>query len=166
MPLPAGPADVAIDERAQVYSFDDAKAYFVVLELPAFSVPYSVGITSVATAGTTDQSVLVPRVALFDAEFKRTRLFGSDDLRHRGSNLERTVFINAADARERYIVIYGSELPTIERSYSGVTNTPVVVGAGVLNLVGGQEAKLSVRSSPIGTLRLGTSGLNANAGVK
>jgi hypothetical protein len=165
--LPAAQADIPIDEHSQVYRFDDAKAYFVLLELPAFARQYSIDITSVASsAGMQDQSVLVPRVALFDAVFTRTRLFDEKDLRRRGSNLERTVFINTADAQERYLAIYGTELPTIERSVANVTNTPVVAGTVAFTLVSGQDTKLSVRSSPTGVLRLQTVGLSPNAGAR
>jgi Maltose operon periplasmic protein precursor (MalM) len=166
-PLPAAQTEVPVDERSQVYGFDDAKAYFVLLELPAFARQYSIDITSVASGSMQDQSVLVPRVALFDAGFKRTRLFDEKDLRRRGSNLERTVFINSADGQERYLAIYGAELPTLERSVANVTSTPVVAGTGVFNFVSGQDAKLSVRSSPTGMLRLQTVGLvSPNAGAK
>jgi hypothetical protein len=162
LPLPTAPADVMVDQTAQAFDFGGNKAFFVLYELPRFEQPYSVVLTSFAAGTLQDTALLIPRVATYDSEFRVLRYFDEKTLRNRGNNLERTVFINPADAPERYLAIYGSDLSaSIERAYSMVTVTPIVAGPIMWNMYSGVDGKSVLRSSPAGKLKVEVQGLVA-----
>ena len=154
------PATVDITARSPAFNFGGTKAFFVVYELPAFSDPYSVVFSSQSAGVLNDAALLIPRIAIYDDQFQVTRYFDDKTLRNRGNTLERTVFFNAADRRERYLAVYGSDLSSsIERAYSVVSVTPVVAGPIVFNVFNGQDGKSTLRSSPTGKLRIEVQGL-------
>lgn len=162
--LPDKPAEVVIDQTAQAFDFGGNKAFFVLYELPAFKAPYALVLTSFATGTLDDSALFIPRVATYDADFKVVRYFNEKTLRNRGNNLERTVFINPADARERFVAIYGSDLSsTIERAYSMNTVTPVMVGPYVFHVHSGHDGKSTLRSAPAGRIKLEVQGLEPQA---
>jgi hypothetical protein len=164
VPLPTQRADVAIDANAQAFDFGGNKAFFVLYELPPSKDTYSVVLTSVAGGTVQDTALFIPRVATYDADFKVVRYFDEKSLRNRGNDLERTVFFNPQDSRERYIAIYGSDMSaSIERAYSEVTVTPVFAGPVMFNVYGGRDGKSTLRSSPTGKLTLETRGLESGA---
>lgn len=160
-PLPvAAPVEVVIDTGAQAFDFGGNKAYFVLYELPPFERPYSVRLTSHADGPLNDAALLIPRVAMYDAHFKPLRFFDEKTLRNRGNNLERTVFVNPANAGERFLAIYGSDMnASIERAYSMVTVTPVVAGPVIFNMVSGQDGVSKLHSAPVGKLTIEVLGL-------
>jgi len=159
-PLPAQPVEVVVDHTAQAFDFGGSKAFFVLYELPAFRETYSIVLTSLAAGTLDDTALLIPRVALYDRDFRVVRHFDEKTLRNRGNNLERTVFINPANASERYIAIYGSDLSaSMERAYSMVTVTPLVAGPVVMNMYSGSDGKSTLRSSPAGKLHIEVRGL-------
>lgn len=165
--LPLVPTAVEIDGRGPAHDFGGNKAFFALYELPAFGQPYAIKVISKPNGPLTDVAILVPRVAMYDADFKLTRYFDDKTLRNRGNDLERTVFINPADAGERYIAIHGSNLSaSIERAYSMVTVTPVVAGPVVFNMYGGQDGKSVLRSAPTGSLQIEVQGLPVPATPK
>jgi hypothetical protein len=163
-PLPLTPATVDIGSQSQAHDFGGNKAFFVLYELPPYSQPYAIKVTSRPKGTLQDVAILVPRVAMYDARFQLTRYFDDKTLRNRGNDLERTVFINPADAGERYIAIHASNLSaSIERAYSMVTVTPVMAGPVMFNLYGGQDGKSVLRSAPTGSLQIEVQGLTAIA---
>ena len=158
--LPVEPAEVVVDHTRQAFDFGGNKAFFVLYELPAFKDTYSVEVTSFVNGTLQDSALLIPRMATYDANFKVVRYFDEKTLRNRGNKLERTVFFNPADRGERYLAIYGSDLSaSIERAYSMVTVTPVMVGAVTFNIYGGQDGKSTLRSAPGGKLKVEVKGL-------
>ncbi|MGL4576103.1 MAG: hypothetical protein ACRCV9_15065 [Burkholderiaceae bacterium] len=160
LPVTAEPVTVLMDKTRQAFDFGGSKAFFVLYELPQFASTYSVVITSQPQGPIADTALLIPRVALYDAQFKPTRFFDEKTLRNRGNLLERTIFFNPQNAGERYIAIFGSDLSSsIERAYSMVTVTPIVAGPIVFNMVSGHDGKSVLRSSPTGTLKLEVQGL-------
>jgi hypothetical protein len=159
-PLPLEPRDVPVDSSSQAFSFNGAKSFFVLYELPAFRTTYSITITSVAKGSLQDAELLIPRVATFNGEFLQMRYFDEKTLRNRGNDLERTVFINPEDAKERYVAVFGSDLSSsVERAYSTETATTVMVGRAPVNFFSGQDGKTTVRSSPTGKLHIEVRGL-------
>ena len=161
LPLPVPEADIAIDGKtAQAFDFGGNKAFFKLFELPPFSTTYAIVVSSSASGPVSDVALFIPRVALYDADFKVTRFFDEKTLRNRGNDLERTVFVNPSNAGERYMAVYGSDLAaSIERSYSLVTVTPVMAGPVMFSLYGGQDGKSTLRSSPAGQLKIEVQGL-------
>jgi len=158
--LPLAPVQVEIDAHAQAHDFGGNKAFFVMYELPPYTQPYSIKLTSRPKGFADDVAILVPRIAIFDAKFQPTRYFDEKTLRNRGNDLERTVFINPTDAGERYLAIHGSNLSaSIERAYSMVTVTPIMAGPVMFNMYGGQDGKSVLRSAPTGTVQLEVQGL-------
>lgn len=157
---------VLVDKTMSAFDFGGSKAFFVLYELPVYTKPYSLLVTSVPSGQITDAALFIPRIAIYDAEFKPTRFFDEKTLRNRGNTLERTVFINPQNAQERFVAIFGSDLSaSIERAYSEVTVTPVMVGPAVFNMYGGQDGKSMLRSSPTGALELEVQGLTVAGGT-
>lgn len=165
VPLPTRAAAFQVDARSQVYRFKAGKAYFVLFEMPPYARPYSIALTSLASGALTDMTVFMPRIALFDADFQPTRAYDEKMLRSRGNNVELTVFVNPANAGERYIAVYGADTaPPVERAVATVSVTPVVVGRAVMNVYGGQDAVSVLRSAPVGSLQLDVMGLDSSVG--
>lgn len=163
-PIPLVPTKVVIDKTLPAFNFGGDKAFFVLYELPAYERPYSVFLTSQAAGNMQDISIFIPRVALYDADFKVTRFFDERTLRNRGNDLERTVFINPGNKQERYIAIYGADLnASIERQYSMVTVQTISTGFVTFNIYGGQDGKSTLHSSPIGNLQVEVKGLTPPA---
>lgn len=160
-PLPRVPSEVPIDaQTSQAFDFGGNKAFFRLFELPPFSATYSVLLTSSASGSINDAALFIPRVAIYDAEFRVTRFFDEKTLRNRGNDLERTVFFNPPNANERYMAVYGSDLSaTIERAYSMVTVSPIVAGPVIVNIVSGVDGKSVLRSAAAGMLLIDVQGL-------
>lgn len=167
LPVGKDATQITFDKTAPAWDFGGVKAFFVLYELPAYSQPYSLTITSRPSAAIGDLALLIPRVAVYDADFKPARYFDEKTLRNRGNDLERTVFFNPGNAGERYLAIFGSDLSaSIERSYQMVTSTPVMVGPVMFNMVSGHDGKSVLRSSPVGQLSLEVSGLADSTATK
>jgi hypothetical protein len=163
-PLPSEKIVLAFDAKLQAFDFGGNKAYFKLFDLPAYSHPYSIVISSHAQGWGNDLALFIPRVATYGADFEVTRYFDEKTLRSRSNNLERTIFINPSNAGERYIAVYSSDLSaTIERSYSQVSASTISTGAGgFFNLYTGQDGKLSIQSSPVGQIEFEVVGLVPN----
>lgn len=157
-PLPAPQSDellLEIDRNRQVFEFDGRKAFFISFALPPFQMPYSIEISSLAQGTLRDSSLFFPRVTTYDADFSRLRHFDEKTLRMRGQQLERTVFINAKDAAERYLVVSGSDQDVqIETTYAVMNSTPVMSGPVMFNLISGADVKGLLRASPTGSIRI------------
>lgn len=159
-PLPLAPATVQVAKTSPAFDFGGNKAFFVLYELPAWDRSYSINLSSQAAGTQTDVALFIPRIAMYDANFKVTRYFDEKSLRNRGNNLERTVFMNPADRSERYLAIYGSDLSaSVERAYSMVTVQTVSTGFVTFNVYSGVDGKSTLRSSPVGNLQLEVQGL-------
>lgn len=159
-PIPLIPTKVLIDKTQPAFNFGGQKAYFVLYELPAYERPYSIFLTSQAAGTLQDVAIFIPRVAMYDADFKVTRFFDERTLRNRGNDLERTVFINPSNQQERYIAVYGADLSaSIERQYSMVTVQTISTGFVTFNIYGGQDGKSTLRASPVGSLQIEVKGL-------
>lgn len=164
VPLPVEAADLVIDQTSQAFDFGGNKAFFALYELPGYQQSYSILLTSMPTGTLQDIALLIPRVATYDEQFKVVRFFDEKTLRNRGNSLERTVFINPQDRHERYIAVYGSDLSaSLERAYSIVTVTPVMVGGATFNFYSGADGKSTLRSSPAGRLKIEVKGFERAA---
>jgi hypothetical protein len=160
LPLPLVPVTVQIDKNAPAFDFGGNKAFFLLYELPAYERPYSIFMTSEAAGTQQDVAVFIPRVALYDADHVVTRFYDERNLRNRGNNLERTVFVNPGNRAERYLAIYGSDLSaSIERAYSMVTVQTVSTGLITFNLYSGTDGTSTLRSSPVGRVQIEVQGL-------
>jgi hypothetical protein len=156
------PISVVVDRQSQAFEFGGTKAFFVMFELPPYTAPWSFTVTSLSQGTLADSAIFVPRVMLFDAAFQPTRVFDEKTLRSRGQSVERTVFINPANAGDRYVALVGSALTSaIQQRYSYVTSTPMMAGPVMFNLVGGAETTGTVRSAPVGQVRIEVHGLSA-----
>jgi len=158
--LPREKEIVRIDNKRQAFVFDGTKSFFVAYRLPAFEKAYAIVLSSTPDGVQTNLSMFMPRVALYDKAWQRTRLFTEADLRSRGSSMERTVFVNTANAGERYLVIYGADSTTVkEHSTTVMSTTPVFAGPVVFYYHDGRDAKALVHTSPIGNVVLEAQGL-------
>lgn len=163
IPLPLKKTTIEIDGKSQAFEFESKKSFFKVFSLPAFTRPYGVLVTSLAGGPLADLTVFVPRVAMLNANFDRTRFFEEASLRSRGNNLERTIFINPADSQERYILIYGSGLASsVELTFSQVSSqTYSGANGGLFVFHTGNDAKAVVRAAPVGRLEIEVQGLES-----
>lgn len=161
LPLPLVKTLIEVDGKSQAFRFDDNKAFFKLFVLQEFSRPYSIVLSSLASGNLTDMTVLVPRVMLFNADFVKTRQYEDKTLRSRGSNLERTVFINPANSQERYLAVYGSDLASsFEAAFSQVTTQSWSgVGGAYYMTTTGTDGKSVIRASPVGQLQIEIQGL-------
>lgn len=160
LPLPLKPADVTIDAKVQAFDFGGDKAFFVLYELPVYSGPYSIVISSLGAGNQADIALFAPRAALYDDRFNVTRAFDDKTLRTRGNTLERTVFINPSNAGERYLAIYGSDLSsTAEHAYAQVTVTSLPAGPVVAPIYSGRDGHVTIRTAPTGKLKIEVQGL-------
>jgi hypothetical protein len=158
--LPREKQVVRIDKQRQAFVFDGAKSFFVAYRLPAFKASYAVVLTSRPGGLQTDSSMFMPRVALYDGSWQRTRLFTEADLRSRGTSMERTVFINAGNAAESYLVVYGADIATVkEHNVAVMSTTPIIAGPVVFYYHDGKDAKGRLHASPVGDVELETQGL-------
>lgn len=164
-PLPlAEPAVVEINAESPAFQFGGNKAFFRLYELPAYTQPYAIVLSSRSQGPLNDAALFIPRVALYDDQYTVLRYFDEKTLRNRGNQLERTVFINPANQGERYLAVYGSDLSSsIERAYSQVTVSTVMAGPVMFNLYGGHDGKSILRSAPTGTVHIEVQGLQPAA---
>ena len=161
LPLPLTPTSVDIGKTSASFEFAGRKAFFVLYELPAYATPYSIFVTSQAVGTIDDVALFIPRIALYDADFKQTRYFDESSLRNRGNDVERTVFVNPSNRGDRYLAIYGADLSaSIHRDYSQVTTQTIAAAGLFLTLHNGVDGKSTLRTSPGGTLQIETSGLS------
>lgn len=160
LPLPADKQSLRIDETKQAYTFNGSKSFFMLYRLPEFSGTYSVTLTSSPGGTTEDAAILLPRVTTYDAAFNAIRHFDERTLRSRGSAMERTVFINASNAGERYIAIHAADLSApIERTVSVQTVQQFYVGTGFVMFHNGQDVKAALRPAPVGSIEIEVSKL-------
>lgn len=163
-PLPLKPADISLDEQAEVFDIGGQKSYVAVFELPSFQRPYSVTLSSNPDGPPLDIRIFVPRVTVLDDQFKVTRSFTEDGLRSRGRSLERTVFFNPGNSRDRYLLIHSGLLrAAYQRDVQLLTNQTISAGAVTMNWADGQDAKGMVRPSPVGKVELTVDGLSTAA---
>lgn len=161
-PLPLKPAVFTLgEEQAEVFNVDGENSYVTVLELPPFQRAYSVTLMSTPLGSTLDTWLFVPRVTVLDEHFKATRSFTEEGMRSRGSSLERTVFFNPANARDRYLLIHSGALKSAyQREVQVVTTQQMSNGlGGFMNWTDGRDAKGMVRASPTGKVEVTVDGL-------
>lgn len=162
LPLPLEPQEFQINALSTVMELDDAKSYVVVYQLPSYTKPYSIRFASVAEGTQLFMSLFVPRFALYDQDFNLTRRFQESDLRNRGFNLERTIFINPSNAGERYVAIYSASLATpIKRSLPVILTGGTMVGAAYVNFTTGHDSSVTLLPSPMGKMEIEVLGLQA-----
>lgn len=158
--LPVEPTTVAINTESDALEFTAAdgqshKAFIAMFELPAFEKTYAIQIQSNPTGAMADRAILLPVVRLYDAAMQPTRVLHQHDLRNRGEGVERTVFINPPNANERYLVIHGAPIDAkLSRTWSEVQVTTVMIGMAAIPIATGSDTKSTVRSSPVGSIRL------------
>lgn len=163
-PLPPKPTSFVIDKNSQAFAFDDGKAYFAGFELPAYEgKSYSIVFTSLSQGLMNDEAIFLPKILLLDADYRITRRYDERDLRSRGSSrLERTIFINPANAGERYVVVYGAPIDaTFERTVQQITSQPIFAGPVVFNWQNGVDVKKTLTSSPVGEFEVEVQGRKA-----
>lgn len=162
LPLPAEKQQLRIDTTRQAFLFDGVKSFFVLYRLPEFKRTYSILVSSTPEGTMSDTAIFLPRITLYDGDFRQTRHFDERTLRSRGSTMERTVFINPSNAGERYIAIHASDMSApIERTVSMQTVQPIAVGTGMFMMQNGMDVKTSLRPVPVGVIDIEVNGLPA-----
>ncbi|MEK8087714.1 hypothetical protein WNB94_14975 [Aquabacterium sp. A3] len=162
--LPTEATKFLMNETAEVFLQDGEKAYGVLFELPEFAKTYSVTLTSITQGMQTERMVFAPRVKMMNSRFEVTRSFHESDLRTRGGNPERTIYINPANAGERYMLIHGSGLRgSYSKKIPVQTSQAIHTGFGVVYWADGADVVATTRSSPYGEIEVQVDGLKPAA---
>src|SRR5438552_16376870 len=74
----------------------------MLLALPPLDSPYAIRIA----APTQRSSYLQPRIEMLDAQYHPLRSYGAERLKRRGMEMSLEVFMNAANAEERFVLLY------------------------------------------------------------
>lgn len=158
--LPLTPLETELAASSQIYTFNDGKSYFSIYRLPLFKKPYSIYIRSHSDGSLTDSAIMLPRITLLDDGFKEKRQFNENALRNRASDVEQTVFINATNSDERYLLIRGANIEGMHTRKIGVMQTtPIMAGGLMFNFTSGGDAVAKIYTSPTGKYLLNTNGL-------
>jgi hypothetical protein len=174
-PLPLEETSMLIGVDRPVFDFDGRRAFFVLFELPRFTVPYSILVDSqpsdaaatlekggglFGVSSSAAKTLLTPGVLMLDENFRTLRRFDHNGLRPRGDGLERTVFVNASNDAERYIAIYGIDREeVVTKTYGVVTSTPIIAGGVGGVFISGQDQTARIHFAPTGVLRVKVDGL-------
>lgn len=164
LPLPLVSTKFVMDNTAQVYRQDGEKVYGLLLQLPAYTRTYGITVSSLTQGLQTDMLVFTPMVKMMNERFEVTRAYDEKDLRTRGKNPERTVYVNPANANERYMLIHGA---TLKGSF--VKNMPVqstqaiYTGYGTVYWTSGADVNATIRGSSVGEITIMVDGLTPPA---
>lgn len=111
----------------------------VLLALPPFSTPYAVRIE----APTGNGGYMQPRVDLLDARYQTLRSFGAERVRRRGTQLSMEVFVNEANAAERFVMLYADPEHLGEEDHRTTSQSQMLfVGTGFVVLGADRTAVL------------------------
>ena len=144
--------EVKLTAESSVFVFESGKSYFAAYELPGWNgAPYQIraeSLTAHARGG-----FLTPSALMLDAGFKVTRRFnvgaGPTTRPH-----VLHVFVNEANANERYVVLFTGKLASPE-GVDTLTANPIMVPVGTVMVpMGASESRVSVPYAPTGMLRL------------
>lgn len=159
-PLPLEPTKFKMNETADVFLQDGERVYGVLLKLPAFASTYGITLSSKTQGTPSEMMVFAPRVKMMNERFEVTRSYDESDLRTRGGNPERTVYVNRPNADERYMLIHGSGLKSSYTKQVPIQTTQTIsTGYGVMYWNSGADIKATIRSSPYGEVEIQTDGL-------
>jgi len=159
-PLPLEPTKFKMNETADVFLQDGERVYGVLLQLPAFASTYGITLSSKTQGTQSEQMVFAPRVKMMNERFEVTRSFDESDLRTRGGNPERTVYVNPPNANERFMLIHGSGLKSSYTKQVPIQTTQTIsTGYGVMYWNSGADIHATIRSSPYGEIEIQTDGL-------
>lgn len=121
----------------------------LLLALPAFEAPYSVRIAALLGHA----YYLEPRVDLLDGQFQVLRSFGAERLKRRGTEMSMQVFIDAANAGEKYLLLYADPEHFADKDQKTTSQAQTVyVGTGFLIL--GNEQTEGLSATTIGKLNI------------
>ncbi|HKY90985.1 MAG TPA: MalM family protein [Nevskiaceae bacterium] len=135
------PVSQRIDASAPCYvGRDGAPSVYAPYTLPRYQQPYSVTIQS----QTQGEALFAPEVKLLDSDGRVTRVVGFDRFSTRGDILQATVFINADNKDERYLIV-GSASDAVgktsKRLVSGTIVVPLLVGIPFFGVHGTESAE-------------------------
>jgi hypothetical protein len=92
---------VKIDTKAPCLLVGDLALPAGLFELPAWEGPYSIRIESLVRG-----TYVLPRIDMLDGEHRVLRTLEHDDFTRRGASVSTQMFLNDANANERYLLIY------------------------------------------------------------
>lgn len=139
------------DEYQTVIKDDGKRVFALKLELPNFSVPYSIKIKSLAK----HDIALVPKLTFIDGDNAVSRVFTSKDFIFNLSEYESTIFLNEEQKLERYLLIsedLSARLQTQHRL--GVNVNTISTGSGVTFSYGTGDIKKTIHSGQGGEIEI------------
>jgi hypothetical protein len=121
----------------------------VLLALPSFGAPYALRFEAPLDEG----GYLQPRVEMLDANYQTLRSFGAERVRRRGTQLSLEVFINEANAAERFVLLHADLEHLGEEDHRTTSRSQTLfVGTGYIIL--GSDHTAALRSSTEGHLKV------------
>ena len=119
----------------------------MLLSLPPLDNPYSIRIA----APTHGSSYLQPRIEMLDAQYHPLRSYGAERLKRRGVEMSLVVFMNAANAEERFVLLHADpdHLGDTDQKTTSQSQ-PLFVGTGFVII--GADKTASLHSATDGDL--------------
>ena len=119
----------------------------MLLALPPLDSPYAIRIA----APTQGSSYLQPRIEMLDEQYHTLRSYGAERLKRRGMELSLEVFMSAANAAERYVLLYADPEHLGDTDQKTTSQSQMLfVGTGFVIL--GNDKTASLRSATDGAL--------------
>ena len=119
----------------------------MLLSLPPLDNPYSIRVA----APTRGSSYLQPRIEMLDAQYHPLRSYGAERLKRRGMEMSLEVFMNAANAEERFVLLYADPEHLGDTDQKTTSQSQALfVGTGFV--ITGNDRTASLRSATDGEL--------------
>ncbi|SEA38802.1 Maltose operon substrate-binding protein precursor (MalM) [Thiothrix caldifontis] len=147
------PLEAAVGSKeTPVRLFDGSKSFFLAAQLPAFTAPYEVQITS-EPVGT---QLFAPQGLLLNANHQVVRKIPASAFQYSNGWLSHKFFLNR-DEGLRYVVLYAAQEEVgkaREQRHAAVTTSPIVAGAYTFHYSVGNDVQNKITSAEGGKLTL------------
>lgn len=139
-------------KKTPVRQFATGKSFFAAIQLPTYTAPYEIQITSLPN----EQQLFWPTVQILDANFQLTQELGADRFTYSNGELSNHFFINQ-DVGYRYLLIY-TKPNAIGKAGTlrevGASNLYLPAETGLFNLAYGVDQKKELKTAAGGKLQL------------
>ena len=153
--LPNETTEFMLNDKSPVHDFGQGAQAYLLIELPQFTSTYSINITDLpqnpGVFNVTNYSQLAMHIQTLDADFAPKREYNYTNMKKRGLGYEKTVFMNAQNHSEKYILLRGILNISPQEITISKTDT-MFVGTGFY--IGGTDAKLTVQPTSMGVVMI------------
>ncbi len=129
---------------------DGSESSYQILALDGYEQPYYVQVLSLTSR---DRELFAPVVAALDADARVTRWIPSERWVYRGDRLTASLFFNAENARDRYLVVMSNPLKvgqTVKQRLQEQERTSLLIASWY----GGDDRELNLKLTRYGQVQL------------